>query len=180
MRQLTLNTRVVLRSRSIAWVLPVVLAASLLVLCGCWNGKDQFRHYMEEGRANAVPLVVYDISANDAHFLYSQPVAVAFLNTQDQPLQSVVLTVATCGIKAAQEKTFTLNLGGPFEPDASFMIQPISDADANGNQYHMELPHVVIDAIQVTDANGTRTYTGKDVARLVDKRVANYCAGDII
>lgn len=164
------------RPRGIA----VVLAASLAVLCGCWNGKDQFRHYMEEGRANGVPLVVYDISANDAHFLYSQPVAVAFLNTEDQPLQSVVVTVATCGIKAAQDKTYTLNLGGPFEQDASFMIQPISDADAHGDQYHMQLPHVVITAIQVTDAGGTHTYTGKDVVKLVDKRVANYCAGDII
>lgn len=180
MRRHPLHPDAAFHASSIARLRHGIVAASLLVLCGCWNGKDQFRHYMEEGRANGVPLVVYDISANDAHYLYSQPVAVAFLNTQDRPLQSVVLTVATCGIKAAQDKTFTLNLGGPFEPDASFMIQPISDPDANGNQIHMELPHVVITAIQVVDADGTHTYTGKDVAKLVDKRVANYCAGDII
>jgi|SRR5690242_9190159 len=154
--------------------------APLLALCACWNGKDQFRHYMEEGRANGVPLVIYDISANDPHHIYSQPVAVAFLNTQDQEIRSVVLTVAICGIKAAQEGTWTLNLGGSFEPDSSFMIQPISDSDAEGRQFHMQLSHMVIKAIQVTDAGGVRTYTGDDVTKMVDKRVANYCAGDII
>ena len=155
-------------------------AASLLLLCACWNSKDQFRHFMDEGRADGVPLVIYDISANDAHHLYSQPVAVAFVNTQDAEIQSVVLTVAECDIKAAQTGPQTLNLGGPFDPDASFMIQPISKPDADGEQYHLQLSHMVINAIQVTDADGTRTFTGKDVAKLVDQRVANYCAGDII
>jgi hypothetical protein len=155
-------------------------AVLVLALCACWNGKGQFRHYMDEGRADSVPLVIYDISANDAHYLYSQPVAVAFVNTQDAEIKSVVLTVAVCGIKASQGTSSTLDLGGPFESDASFMIQPISDPDANGDRYHMVLPHVVITAIQVTDASGVRTYTGKDVTKLVDKRVANYCAGDII
>ena len=60
------------------------------------------------------------------------------------------------------------------------MIQPISDPDTDGRQYHMQLPHMVIKAIQVTDAGGVRTYTGDDVTKMVDKRVANYCAGGII
>ncbi|HEY3646124.1 MAG TPA: hypothetical protein VGM16_12370 [Gammaproteobacteria bacterium] len=157
-----------------------LVAASLLMLCACWNGKDQFHRYMDEGRANGVPLVIYDISANDAHRLYSQPVAVAFVNTQDAEIQSVVLTVSICGIKASQNGSWTLNMGGEFGPDASFMIQPISNPDANGNQYHMELSHMVITSIEVKDAGGTRTYSGKDVSKLIDGRVANYCVGDVI
>jgi hypothetical protein len=152
----------------------------LLMLCGCWNSKSAFREYMGEGRANQVPILIYDISANDAHHIYSQPVGVAFLNSQDQEITSVVLTVAVCGIKASQGSTWTLDLGGPFQPDASFMINPVSQADATGTQYHMELPHMVITAIRVVDASGARDYTGKDVAKLVDKRVANYCAGDVM
>jgi len=153
---------------------------ALLAVGGCWNGKSAFRDYMDEGRANKMPILIYDISANDAHHIYSQPVGVAFLNTQDQEITSVVLTVAVCGIKASQGSTWTLDLGGPFAPDASFMINPVSKPDATGAQYHMELPHMVITAIQVVDASGTHKFEGKDVARLVDHRVANYCAGDII
>jgi hypothetical protein len=151
-----------------------------LCLCACWNAKTQFRQYMEEGRANGVPIVIYDISANDPHHLYSQPVAFAFLNTQDREITSVVVTVSVCGIKASQEGSWTLDLGGPFEPDASFMIQPISSPDAAGKQYHLQLSHMVITGIVVEDAAGTHVYTGKDVAKLLDKRVANYCVADIM
>jgi len=35
---------------------------------------------------------------------------------------------------------------------------------------------MVITAIRVVDASGTHDYEGKDVAKLVDHRVANYCA----
>lgn len=153
---------------------------SVLMLCACWNGKDQFHHYMDEGRTNGVPLVIYDISANDARYLYSQPVAVGLVNTQDTEIRSVVLTVAECGIKAVQGEPKSVTLDGPFEPDAASLVQPVSLPDADGKQYHMQLSHMVINAIQVTDASGVRTYSGKDVGRLVDKRVANYCAGNII
>lgn len=153
---------------------------AVLALGACWNGKDQFHHYMDEGRADGVPLVIYDISANDARYLYSQPVAVAFVNTQDAVIKSVVLAVAECGIKAGQVNLRTMSLEGPFDQDASFLVQPVSLPDADGKQYHMQLSHMAILSIQVTDASGVRTFSGKDVGKLIDKRVANYCAGNII
>ena len=154
-------------------------AICILALSACWNGKDQFHHYMEEGRANGVPLVIYDMSNNDARYLYPQPVVVAFVNTQDQEIKSVVLTIAKCSIKAGQEEEETLTLDGPFGQDSSSVVQPISEPDADGKQHDVELPHVVINAIEVIDGSGTHSYTGKDVGKLIDRRIANYCSTDI-
>jgi hypothetical protein len=153
---------------------------SALLLCACWNGKSQFRQYMDEGHAQHLPIVIYDISANDPHHLYSEPVGVGFVNTDDQEIASVVLTVKVCGIKADTSAPWTLNLGGPFEPNASFVISPVTNPDAEGKQYPMVLPHVVISRVVVVDAAGTHTFEGKDVTGLLDRRIANFCAGDVI
>ena len=157
----------------------LLMAGAMLALCACWNGKDQFHHYMEEGRANGVPLIIYDISNNDARYLFPQPVVVAFVNTQDQEIKSVVLTVAKCSIKAGHEETGTLTLDGPFGADSSSVVQPISEPDADGKQHELELPHVVINAIEVVDGSGAHSYTGKEVGKLIDGRIANYCSTDI-
>lgn len=153
---------------------------AVLSLSGCWNGRSQFREFMDEGHARHVPLIVYDISANDPHHLYPEPFAIGFLNTQDQEIASVTLGIATCGIKAAAENPRTISLGGPFEPHASFVISPVGPADSSGEQYRMTSSHILITSIVVVDASGTRKFEGKDVAAFLDARIANFCAGDII
>ncbi|HEX7965879.1 MAG TPA: hypothetical protein VF651_09195 [Gammaproteobacteria bacterium] len=149
-----------------------------LVLCGCWNGKDQFRHYMEEGRAAHVPVVIYDISANDPRpGARQEPLAVAFLNTQDAELDSVTLTIAPCDTMGQPGRTRDVAFNGPFEPAAAVVISTAGSAGEDGKQVPVALPHMVITAVEVTDATGRRRFEGKDLAALLDERIANFCTG---
>ena len=158
------------------------LAIGMLLACaltGCWNAQDQYRAYLEEGRSRNVPLIVYDISANDPHHLYPQSFAIGIVNTQDRDIDSVKITVAICGTKAEALHPETLDLGGPFEMHTSSVLSVLSEPDANGKQYRLVLSHVLITAITVTDSAGIRTFEGKDVAALLDPKIANFCAADI-
>jgi hypothetical protein len=151
-----------------------------LALCGCWNAQDQYRTYMEEGRSRAVPLIIYDISANDPHYLYPQTFAVGIVNTEEQDINSVKLTVAVCGIKAEALYPGTIDLGGPFEAHTSSVVSVLSKPDKDGKQYRLVFSHVLITSVSVTDASGTKTFQGKQVDALLDPKIANFCAADII
>jgi hypothetical protein len=157
----------------------LLAVVSLLVLCACWNGKDQFRNYMEEGRAGGVPLVVYGISNNDSRHFQGQAVTIAFVNTQDQQIDSVKITVSECDVKASQLPPQNYTFVGPFQPDASFVVAPISLPDAKGQQFRPVNSHMVINSIEVDDASGVRIYAEKDVAKMLDRRIANFCIGEM-
>lgn len=150
---------------------------AVLSLCGCWNGKEQYREFMELGHARHAPLIIYDISANDPHNnLHVEPLAIGLLNTQDQEITSVTLTIATCGVKGAAWYPHPLPLGGPFEPNASYVISPVSAPDEDGKQERIMHSHMMITAVEVVDASGTRKIEGKAVGTLLSDRIANYCA----
>ncbi|MGE5624919.1 MAG: hypothetical protein ACM3ZT_05150 [Bacillota bacterium] len=153
-----------------------VIAAMALTLCGCWNGKDQYRKFEEEGRARGVPLLIYDISANDPHrFLDQEPLGIAFLNTQDVPIASITLTLAVCNTMGQAAQPRDIRLVGPFEPRTSFILNPMGPPDSSGNETHVMLSHMVISAVEITDASGKHSFAGREVGVLLDERVANYC-----
>lgn len=154
----------------------LLVLASLLGLCACWNGRDQYRKFEEEGRARGVPLLIYDISSNDPHrFLDQDPLALAFLNTQDVRIDSVTLTLAVCDTMGQATLPREIRLDGPFEPKASFILSPMGPPDSAGHETRVMLSHMVITAVEVVDAGGTRRFEGKQVAALLDDRIANFC-----
>lgn len=159
-----------------------LMIGTLLIcsLCACWNTKDQYQAYMEEGRSRDVPLIVYDISANDPHHLYPETFAVGIVNTQDRDISSVKMMVATCGIKAEAVYPWTIDLGGPFQAHTSAVLNVLGPPGKSGKQYLLVTSHLLITAIVVTDGTGTRTFKKKEVAALLDPKIANFCAGDII
>ena len=162
--------------------LPGICLATFVTLAlhGCWNGKAQFDAFLQEGQARHVPLIIYDISSNDPHHLYPETFAVALLNTEDQDIASVKLVMATCGIKAAATNPQTIDLGGPFKPHTAAILSLLSDPDQNGHQDRLLASHMLITAITVEDATGTKTFNEKEVTALLDAKIANFCASDII
>jgi hypothetical protein len=151
-----------------------VLAAAVLALCGCWNGKDQYRKLVGEGHARQVPIIIYDITANNPADMYPVSLAFAFLNTQETQIDSVTISLAACDAMGQTPDPIPIVLSGPFEPHASFVINPVGP-DERGHQYHVFIPHAVVIAITVTDSSGTHEFTGKQVDALLDSKVANYC-----
>ena len=134
---------------------------------------------MEEGQSRQVPILIYDISNNDPRHFQGMPVAVAFVNTQDREIASVRFTVSICATKASQVHTQGYAMEGPYPAGASFVVAPISLPDATGEQYRPVNSHMVINEVEVTDDAGTHSFTGKDVAKMLDDRIANYCLGDL-
>jgi hypothetical protein len=155
---------------------PWILAVVTLSLLGCWNSKAQFQAFLQEGQVRGVPLIIYDISANDPQTLAPETFAVALLNTQDKEISSVKLSVSVCGTKAAATDPKPMDLGGPFEPHTAAILSLMSDPDASGHRNRMMLSHLVITAVTVEDAAGTRKFEGESVATLLDQKIANYCA----
>ena len=155
----------------------LMLAMTMASLCACWNGKDQYRKYADEGRARGVPLIVYDITANNPSSYAPAALGLAFLNTQTTVIDSVSIELAICDPMGQSTHPVTLKLSGPFDPAASFIIAPMGPVDAKGNQDHVTIPHSVITSIIVTDASGTRSFEGKQVTDLLDGKIANYCIG---
>jgi len=159
--------------KRVRWAV-LVPAALALALAGCWNGKYQYRNFLEEGHVRQVPLIIYDITANDPHDPYPASLAIAFLNTQETPLESVTISIAVCDAMGQTPHPIPIALGGPFEPHASFVINPVGP-DERGDRYHVFLSHAVITAVTVTDAAGTHEFAGNQVDALLDSKVANYC-----
>lgn len=157
----------------LAW--GVLLAAAALSLCGCRNGKEQFRKYQDEGHARGVPLIVYDLTSNNPTSYAAAPLGIAFLNTQSAPIDSVDMELGVCDTMGQAAHPVTLNLRGPFDPGASFVVAPMGPVDAKGHQEHVTIAHAVVTAITVTDAGGARRFEGKQVAALLDGKIANYC-----
>lgn len=155
-----------------AWICAVVG----LSLSGCWNSKAQFQVFLQEGQARGVPLIIYDISANDPQHLIPEAFAVALLNTQDKEISSVRLSVSICGSKAAATGPQSIDLGGPFAPHAAAILSLLSDPDKSGHRQRMVTSHLLITAIMIEDAAGTRKFEGENVAPLLDPKIANYCA----
>jgi len=149
----------------------------LVALVGCWNGKDQFRKYQDEGHARDVPLIVYDFTSNNPTSYAAAPLGFAFVNTQAGQVDSVELELAICNTMGQATQPVTIKLAGPFEPGASFVIAPMGPMDAKGHQEHVTIPHAIVTSITVADANGPRRFDGKRVADLLDAKIANYCIG---
>lgn len=154
------------------WIFAVIS----LSLSGCWNSKAQFQVFLQEGQARGVPLIIYDISANDPQHLIPEAFAIALLNTQDKEISSVKLSVAICANKAAATNPQSIDLGGPFAPHTAAILSLLSDPDASGHRQRMVISHLLITAVTVEDAAGTRKFEGEEVATLLDPKIANYCA----
>jgi hypothetical protein len=146
-------------------------------LCACWNGKDQYRKYEDEGHARSVPLIVYDFTSNNPTSFAAAPLGFAFVNTQTGQIDSVGLELAVCDTMGQVTQPVTIKLAGPFEPGASFVIAPMGPVDAKGHQEHVTIPHAIVASITVADATGIRRFEGKQVAQLLDSKIANYCVG---
>lgn len=153
----------------------LAVAPALLALCACLSSKDQFRQYMEEGRANAAPLIVYVFTANDPTNYTPASLGFAFVNTQAAPIDSVEMDISVCNTMGQATRPLTFKLSGPFDPNTSYGIAPMGPADAKGHQGHVTIPHAVVTAITVTDAGGTHRFEGQQVAGLLDGKIANYC-----
>jgi hypothetical protein len=151
--------------------------AAMLGLCACWNGKDQYRKYVDEGQARGVPIIVYDMTANNPSSYIPAALGIAFLNTQAKVIDSVSIELAICDTMGQSTRPVSLQLGGPFEPGASFVIAPMGPADAKGHQDHVIIPHSIVTSITVTDASGVRQFQGKQVVDMLDSKIANYCVG---
>ena len=153
----------------------VLAVVSMLALCACWNGKDQFRKYQDEGRANGAPLIVYAFTANDPTNYAPASLGFAFVNTQASPIDSIQLDISVCNTMGQAARPLTFKLSGPFDPDTSYGIAPMGPADAKGHQEHVIIPHAVVTAITVVDAGGTHRFEGQQVSGLLDSKIANYC-----
>ena len=153
----------------------ICVAATLCALYGCWNGRDQYRKYTDEGHARGVPLIVYDMTANSPSSFLPAALGLAFLNTQTAVIDSVSVELSVCDPMGQSTHPISLKLSGPFDPDASFIIAPMGPVDAKGHQDHVTIPHSVITSITVADASGTRRFTGKQVTDLLDGKIANFC-----
>lgn len=152
-----------------------VAATSLLVLGACWNSKDQFRKYVDEGRANNAPIVVYAFTANDPTNYTPASLGFAFVNTQAAPIDSVELDISVCNTMGQATRPLTFKLGGPFDPNTSYGIAPMGPADAKGHQEHVTIPHAVVMAITVVDVGGRHRFEGPQLSGLLDSKIANYC-----
>jgi hypothetical protein len=153
------------------------MGAALLILSGCWNGKDQFHKYQDEGHARDVPLIVYDFTSNDPTSYQAAVLGFAFVNTQAASIDSLELELSICNTMGQATRPLTLKLSGPFDPGASFVIAPMGPMDARGHQQHVTIPHAVVTSITVGDASGAHRFDGKRVADLLDAKIANYCIG---
>lgn len=153
------------------------IATTTLALCACWNSKDQYRRYQDEGHVRNVPLIIYDFTSNNPTNYAAAPLGFAFMNTQAAVIDSVDMELGTCNTMGQMDRTVKLTLGGPFEPGASFVIAPMGPADAKGHQEHVTIPHAVVMSLIVGDASGVRRFEGKQVTQLLDGKIANYCIG---
>jgi hypothetical protein len=155
----------------------LLAAVSLLALSACWNGKDQFHKYEDEGHARDVPLIVYDFTSNDPTSYAAASLGFAFVNTQAAAIDSLEMELSVCNTMGQATRPVSLKVSGPFDPGASFVIAPMGPVDARGHQQHVTIPHAVITAVSVTDASGTRRFETKQLADLLDSKIANYCIG---
>lgn len=153
----------------------LLAAVSTLALCACWNGKDQYRKYQDEGHARNAPLIVYDFTANDPTRFVAEPLALAFVNTEAVRIDSIDLELAVCDTMGQTKRSVSLKLSGPFDPEASFIVTPMGPAEADGHQDHVVIPHAVITSVTVEDSAGSHSFEDKQVAALLDAKIANYC-----
>lgn len=160
------------------WVLALVF-----LLAGCDRLSQQINRSgpltdeeIADARADGVPLVIYEAS-------FSHPAApdqgteltVRFINVSDKEIDSITLLVVSCLAPAGREDVYAaLPMKGPFAAKGIFANHPTIDTTAGWSA--RQTSRMSIKAADVVFRDGSKqSFTEKDISKLIDDRISNYC-----
>lgn len=131
-----------------------------------------------KAKADHIPVIIYDTSFS--HGGTPQEVTglvVRLLNTSDKTINVVTLLLTFCKGATGQEDAgySTLPLEGPFEANTAYENHPSIGGSTDWTARRGMT--MVIKGAEVVYADGnTKSYSDKDVSKLLGKHLSNYCS----
>ena len=166
-------------------------ASSLLLLAsglaGCATQSD-VASIKAEGNARHVPLMIYDTSWNNPYpmqtfsrgsVIGSNPSGSAYVqlvNTQDRPIEQVLLTLSECEFKGDSGSAGLVLLRGPFQPGDNYRVTHTQSGAVNlVTEIPLGIAHMKITAIKIIEADGVAKEYTDDVSSLFSANISNFC-----
>lgn len=170
-----------------AWNAASPVFVLVMILTGCATQTD-VASIKAEGSARHVPLMIYDTSWNNPYpmqtlsrggVIGSNPSGsayVQFVNTQDRPIEQVLLTLSECEFKGDSGSAGVVLLRGPFQPGENYRVTHTQSGAVNlVTDVPLGIAHMKITVIKIIEAGGVAKEYTNDVSSLFSANISNFC-----